>query len=190
MNRILAFAVFMGAFSAVFQLGSMYEHTEEEALAITEEFLKAIQGIDGYGIFLHNLALALPMFIPGFGAGWGLITGWATGFTLSAITTANPELGGMQPLALLYTSPFGLMELTAYSLACSRSFLLIQTLRKRTSLRPALRVTLIEAAIVVGLLLAGGLLEYYMIEAALKAGIEIPGLEAGTQRVGNAGTAS
>lgn len=173
MNRLVSFAVFVAAFSAVFQAGSMYEHTQEEALFITEEFMETIGDIDGYGIFLHNLALALPMFIPGIGAAWGLFTGWATGFTLAAIMTVTPELAGIQPLALLFTTPFGLMEMTAYSLACSRSFILIHIMYKRRSLRSALNITVVEISIVVGLLLAGGLLEYYIIQTAMESGLDL-----------------
>lgn len=175
MNRAVAFGILMLAFSAVFQVGSMYEHTEEGAQDLVDQFMESIRGIDGWGIFLHNLALALPMFIPGFGAAWGLFAGWSTGFTLSAIVTVNPDLGGMQPLALLYLSPFGLMELAAYSLACSRSLLLAIRMRRKQGLRPVLRITLIEVGIVVALLLAGGLVEYYMIEMAREAGLLMPG---------------
>ena len=38
-----------------------------------------------------------------------------------------------------------------------------------------LRITLIEAGIVAALLLAGGLVEYYMIEVAREAGLLMPG---------------
>ena len=175
MNRALAFGAFALAFSAVFQLGSMHEHAEEEAQELVDQFLEQIRGIDGPGIFVHNLSLALPMFIPGFGMAWGLFAGWATGFTLSAIITTNPDLGNMQPLTLLYMSPFGVMELAAYSLAGSRSLLLALKIFRRQSLRPALKITLIEAGVVAALLLAGGLVEYYMIEMAREAGLTIPG---------------
>ena len=175
MNRAVAFGIFALAFSAVFQLGSMHEHAEEEAQEMVDQFLEGIRGIDGYGIFLHNLSLALPMFIPGFGMAWGLFAGWSTGFILSAIVTTNPDLGSMQPLALLYLSPFGVIELAAYSLAGSRSLLLALRLRRRQSLRPALKTVLIEAGVVAGLLLAGGLVEYGMIEMAREAGLTIPG---------------
>lgn len=176
MNRALAFGIFALAFSAVFQLGSMYEHTEEGAQELLDLFLEQIRGIDGLGIFFHNLSLALPMFIPGFGMAWGLFAGWSTGFTLSAIITVNPDLGSVQPLELLFLSPFGIMELAAYSLAGSRSLLLALRVLRRQPLRPALKITLIEAGVVAALLLAGGLVEYYMIEMARDAGLTIPGL--------------
>ena len=68
------------------------------------------------------------------------------------------------------------MELCAYSLATSRSFILIRAITKKTNLTPFLKPTLIEIGIVVGLLLAGGFLEFYMIELAQEEGLQMPNL--------------
>ncbi len=65
--RIIIFFVFMGLFTAAFQLGTMSEVSEEEANIFMEEFEKLIEDIDAIGIFVHNTTLSLPMFIPGFG---------------------------------------------------------------------------------------------------------------------------
>ena len=166
----------MGLFTVVFQIGSMSEVSEEEAIIFMEEFEKLVKDIDAMGIFLHNTAISLPMFIPGFGVAWGLFSAWSTGFAFAAIVYITPELGEIPPLAILYLSPFGLMELSAYSLATSRSFILIRAITKKTKLSPFLKPTLIEIAIVIGLLLAGGFLEFYMIESALEEGIQMPNL--------------
>ena len=152
------------------------EVSQEEAELFMEEFAELIDGIDGFGIFVHNTTLALPMFIPGFGVAWGLFSAWSTGMAFSAIVTTAPELAGIPPLAILYLSPFGIMELAAYSLAISRSCMLIYAIVKKTSLRPQLRPAGIEAGAVMGLLLAGGYLEYYAIEMAAESGLEMPGL--------------
>ena len=61
------------------------------------------------------------MFIPGFGVAWGLFSAWSTGIAFAAILIGTPELGAINPLAILLT-PFGLMEVAAYSIAMSRSF--------------------------------------------------------------------
>ncbi len=135
-----------------------------------------MEDIDSVGIFLHNTSLALPMFIPGFGVAWGLFSGWSTGFAFSTIVSQAPELAAIPPLAILYLSPFGIMELTAYSLAISRSFILVVLVIKKQNLSPAIRPTLIEVGIVVGLLLAGGFLEFYMIEMVQDTDFEMPGL--------------
>ena len=175
-NRIITFFVFMGLFTAAFQLGSMSEVSEEEASIFMEEFEKLIEDIDAVGIFVHNTTISLPMFIPGFGIAWGLFSAWSTGFAFAAIVSITPELGEIPPIAILYLSPFGLMEITAYSLATSRSFILIRAITKKTNLRPFLKPTLIEIGILIGLLLAGGFLEDYMIKLSLEEGLEMPSL--------------
>jgi len=166
----------MGLFTVVFQIGTMSEVSEEEANIFMEEFEKLVMDIDAMGIFLHNTTLSLPMFIPGFGIAWGLFSAWSTGFAFAALTTIMPELEEIPPLAILYLSPFGLMEISAYSLATSRSFILIRAITKKTKLSPFLKPTLIEVAIVIGLLLAGGFLEDYMIKLSQEEGFQIPEL--------------
>lgn len=175
-NRIILLFVFMGLFTVAFQLGSMMEVSEEEANIFMEEFEKLIEDIDAIGIFVHNSTISLPMFIPGFGIAWGLFSAWSTGFAFAAIVTITPELAEIPPVTILYLSPFGFMELFAYSLATSRSFILIRAIAKKTKLTLFLKPTLIEIGIVVGLLLAGGFLEDYMIKLSLEEGLEIPGL--------------
>jgi hypothetical protein len=174
--RIIIFFIFMGLFTVVFQIGSMSEVSEEEANIFMEEFEDLVKDIDAMGIFLHNTAISLPMFIPGFGVAWGLFSAWSTGFAFAALTTIMPELEEIPPLAILYLSPFGLMEIGAYSLATSRSFILIRAITKKTKLSPFLKPTLIEIAIVIGLLLAGGFLEDYMIKLAQEESFQIPEL--------------
>ena len=102
----------------------------EEALAFEEEFGKLIEDIDGIGIFIHNSAIAMAMFIPGFGVGWGFFSAWQTGQAFSALALLNPIISQIHPLALLYATPFGIMELVAYSIGMSRSYLLIHKIIK------------------------------------------------------------
>ena len=165
----------MGLFSAAYQLGSFSEVSNEEAETFMTEFEELVKDIDAIGIFLHNTTISLPMFIPGFGIAWGLFSAWSTGFAFAAIMTINPQLNEIPPLAILYLSPFGIMELVAYSLATSRSFILIRAISKKINLIPFLKPTGIEVGIVIGLLLAGGFLEDYMIKLAVNEGLEMPG---------------
>jgi len=174
-TRIIIFFVFIGLFSIAFQIGSMTEVSEEDALIFMEEFKALIGDIDGIGIFLHNTTIALPMFVPGFGIAWGLFAAGSTGYAFAAIVSLSPAFSEIPALALLYLSPFGLMELTAYSVGTSRSFILIHMIIKKTNLKIALRPTIIEIGIVVGLLLAGGFLEDYMIKLAQESGFEFGG---------------
>jgi hypothetical protein len=69
-----------------------------------------------------------------------------------------------------------LIELVAYSLGISRSFILIRAVIKKIDLIQFLKPTLIEIGIVVSLLLAGGYFEFYMIELAQQEGLmDMPG---------------
>ncbi len=162
-------------FAAAYQIGSLSSVSEEEANAFMEEFEELVLDIDAFGIFLHNSTIALPMFIPGFGVAWGLFSAWSTGFAFASIVSVTPEIADIPPLSILFLSPFGLMEIAAYSLGISRSFILIRAITKKTNLIPFIRPTIIEIGIVVGLLLAGGYLEFYMIELIQNEGLKMPG---------------
>jgi hypothetical protein len=113
------------------------------------------------------------MFIPGFGIIWGIFSAWSTGFAFAAIVTTIPELEKIPALSILLLSPFGLMELFAYSLGISRSFILIKAIIQKTSLIQYIKPTIIEVGIVIGFLLVGGYLEFYMIELSQESGFEI-----------------
>ncbi len=173
--RIITFFIFLGIFAGVYQIGSMTSVSEEEANIFMEEFKELILDIDAFGIFVHNTTIALPMFIPGFGVAWGLFSAWSTGFAFAAIASTVPEIGEIPPLSILFLSPFGLMEIVAYSIGISRSFILIRAVSKKINLIPFIKPTVIEIGIVVALLLAGGYLEFYMIELAQQEGLEMPG---------------
>ena len=176
-TRIILFFVFLVIFTATYQIGSMTTVSEEEANAFMAEFKELVSDIDAFGIFTHNLTIALPMFIPGFGVAWGLFSAWSTGFAFASIVVTAPQLADISPLSILLLSPFGLMELVAYSFGISRSFILIRAIIKKIDLMPLLKPTLIEIGIMMGLLLAGGYLEFYMIEMAREEGLmDIPGL--------------
>ena len=163
-KRIILFFIFMGLFSASYQIGAISSVSEDDASQSLEAFKNIIGGIDGFGIFIHNLTIALPMFIPGFGVAWGLFSGWSTGFAFAAIVTSIPALSNFPPLAILYFSPFGIMEVIAYSLGISRSYMIIYAVLKNRSIKPQLVVTGIEIGIVCALLLAGGYVEFAMVD--------------------------
>ncbi|KRT60994.1 MAG: hypothetical protein XU09_C0007G0101 [Thaumarchaeota archaeon CSP1-1] len=168
-KRIVTFFIFIGLFSASYFIGSQSEVSHEDALTFQEEFNNLIEDIDGIGIFLHNSVVALPMFIPGFGVAWGFFSAWQTGQAFAALALLNPIISDIHPLALLYASPFGIMELVGYSIAMSRSLLLIHKIIKKISIKNDYKIIGIEVGIVVGLLLAGGFLEAYLIDT-----IEVP----------------
>jgi len=154
----------------------MSEVDPEEAEEFLEEFEELVGDIDAIGIFLHNLSISLPMFIPGFGVGWGLFSAWSTGYAFASIATLIPAISEISPLTILFLSPFGVMEIVAYSIGTSRSYMLIWMVIKKCPInRRVLKITGIEIGIMVGLLLAGGALEFYMIELIKEGGFEMPG---------------
>ena len=173
--RIITFFIFLGIFATAFQIGSMSSVSEEEAAAFMSEFEDLVLDIDAFGIFVHNTTIALPMFIPGFGVAWGIFSAWSTGFAFAAIASTIPEIADIPPLSILFLSPFGLIEVFAYSLGISRSFILIRAVIKKISLTQFVKPTILEIGIVVALLLVGGYLEFYMIELAQQEGFEMPG---------------
>ena len=174
-NRIILFFIFLAVFTIIFQLGSMSTVSQEEADLFMVEFEKLVLDIDAFGIFVHNTTIALPMFIPGFGIFWGLFSSWSTGYAFAAIATSVPEIANISPLTILFLTPFGLMEISAYSLGISRSFILIKAIFTKTNLFQFIKPTIIEIGIVIALLLAGGYVEFYMIELVENENLEMPG---------------
>ena len=165
LNRIVLFFVFLGIFSASFAVGAEIQVSEEESKIVLEELESLIGEIDAVGIFTHNTSLALPMFIPGFGIAWGAFAAFSTGMAFSVIQDANPILENIPSLTILFMSPFGLMEVAAYSIAMSRSYMIVHKMIRRMSIRPDFRVIGLEITIVIGLLLAGGFVEWHFIES-------------------------
>ena len=154
----------MAIFSASFTIGSEVQVSEEESSILLEEFETLIEGIDAVGIFVHNTSLSLPMFIPGFGIAWGAFSAFSTGMAFSVLKGAYPALENIPALTIIFMSPFGLMEIAAYSIAMSRSYILIRKIVKKTSIRSDIRIVGLEIGILICLLLAGGFLEFYLIE--------------------------
>ena len=145
-------------------VGTFSKLSDEESKAFLKEFQKVVEGIDAMGIFQHNTSVALPMFIPGFGIVWGAFAAWSTGVAFEALVETTPALAKIPALALLYLSPFGVMELIAYSIGMSRSLLLINAIIRKKPLKDELRKTGIEIGIALALLLAGAFIEYSMIQ--------------------------
>jgi hypothetical protein len=162
-KRILIWLIFIGIFATSFSIGAEIKISQDDSKTFLKEFQSAIEGIDAIGIFSHNASIGLPMFIPGFGIAWGLFASASTGLAFSAIASTSPMLAKIPPITILIISPFGVMELAAYSIGMSRSFILIWAITKKNPIRQEIRPTLIEIGIVIALLLAGGFIEFAMI---------------------------
>jgi len=82
-------------------------------------------------------------------------------------------LENIPALTIIFMSPFGLMEIAAYSIAMSRSYILVHKIIKKIPIRGDIRVTVIEVVILICLLLAGGFIEHLLIESMSSSGSEI-----------------
>ena len=162
-KRILIGLVFVGIFAASFSIGAEIKISDDDAKTFLKEFEQSVEGIDAIGIFAHNAAIGLPMFIPGFGIAWALFASASTGIAFGAIASTSPMLAKIPPITILILSPFGVMELAAYSIGMSRSFILIWAIIKKNPIKQEIRPTIIEIGIVIALLLAGGFIEFAMI---------------------------
>ena len=101
----------------------------------------------------------------------GFFSSWSTGYAFAALESIKPSLSSIDPLKLLYFTPFGILELTAYSIAMSRSFLLIYKIIKKIHLKTDIVITFIEIITTIILLYLGGLIEDYMLTSLQKINI-------------------
>lgn len=162
-TRAVTFGIFVGIFLVSYLFGTTYKMSAEDLNSFLKDFQSSTEGIDSVGIFLHNSSIALPMFIPAFGAAWGAFTGWQTGAAFEAIVASNPYLSGISPVTMFLVSPFGVLELGAYSLGMSRSFLLIWRIIKKDQLKKQIIPSLIEISIAIVLLFIAGFVESSMM---------------------------
>lgn len=162
-TRLAAFGVFVGVFLLACTIGSFYKMSSSEQSDFLNQFQAATSGIGPLGIFAHNITVTLPMFVPGFGVAWGSFTSWSTGAAFDALVANNPSLSSLPAVSLFLYSSFGIMELCAYSIGMSRSFVLIWKIVKRNSLKVELRNTAIEIGIVVVILLVAAFVESSII---------------------------
>ena len=162
--RVSVFFVFMALYTASYYIGTFGDVSNEESLAFVEEFGELLESIDTFGIFANNAILSLPMFIPGVGIAWGLFSGWSTGYAFASIAATTPALADFPPLAILYSSAFGFVELVAYSIGTSRGYLLIWSIIKRKKLSVDMIPVSIEIAAVIALLYVGAVLEFDLIK--------------------------
>lgn len=163
-NRLVLLLVMMATFTVVFQLSAFVEVEEQERQEVNDMIMEKMKTVDGKGIFFNNVYLGLMMFIPAVGFLFGIMSSALTGVTFSAIAQVNNI--DLPAFMLLFGSVFGFMELVAYSISMSRSVLLVNKLRKKETrkfTKSDIKEILAEIGIVVGLLLAGGIIEAHMI---------------------------
>ena len=85
-----------------------------------------------------------------------------TGYAFASLLHLNPDLP-FTSLGIFFTT-FGMLELIAYSIAISRSALLVKTLVKKSNLKRDVVYTAVEVCIMITILYAAGHIEYGIIE--------------------------
>ncbi len=163
----------MAGFTVALQVGSMFPVDHAEAVAFIDSLKALVTNIDAVGIFIHNTSLSLLMFVPFGGALWGVLTASQTGLAYSALVTVQPSMSFMPAVGLLYLSPFGILELIAYSIAMSRSLIVGHRLLKRQFNRLEAKHLAIDVGILVALLLVGAFMEYELIQWASSQGFNV-----------------
>lgn len=161
--RLIYLAIGIAAFLIAYSAGAAAPLSDEEAREVREQFAEQIEGINETGIFINNVWIALFMFIPGLGVGFGAFSGFATGSVFAALANSSPALEGIPPLAILIT-PFGIMEVFTYGLAMSRSGMLVYYFVKKRPWRDYAVPTLIELGIAAAVLFAAAVIEWQIIE--------------------------
>ena len=124
-------------------------------------------------IFLNNFKLCLVMFIPIFGAVFGLFTLFSTGVGIRAIldtqsaSGASAAISTISPttaiLALVFAGLTFLLEYVSYSIGIAESIWLYRRLTQRKWRE--LKNTAILIGVVAVLLIAGALVESWVITA-------------------------
>ena len=161
--RLLYLAIGIAVFVISYSIGAATEINRSEAENIRQQFGEGkVKDIDQTGIFVNNLWISLVMFIPALGIGFGIFTGFSTGFAANAIAESSPLLSNLTPYLDLI-KPFGAMEVFVYGLAMSRSGMLIYQIIKKKPWREYVIITTIEIGIVIVVLLVAAIIEWNII---------------------------
>jgi len=157
-QRLAYFGIGILGFVLAYSAGASIQMTAQEALELTNEFEGQVADIGTLGLFYNNLKAALAMFVPGIGVIIGAYTAVSTGTVFAALSTSYPELEGVSPLAILAT-PFGILEILAYGLAMSRSWMLVYHLVAKTPWKRYVIPTSVEIGIALVLLFGAAVAE-------------------------------
>ena len=162
--RVLTVLLFVAFFTTTFTVGSEIEIPQEEQEIlknqIKEKLETARDNSDSSFIFLNNVFIGLMMVIPfGIGIVIGLASAFVTGLTVGGFDLEIPAY------LLLYTTPFGFIELIAYSLAMTSSLYLTKSILKKNKqvIKKELKFYGATVGIVVALIFFGGVIENHML---------------------------
>ena len=165
LSRIFLLFVFACIFVGIVQIFSMYGDVTEEQKAVfhVEKLKTTYEDITNFEIFIHRSLTSVIMFIPGVGAVWGLFSARTIGLEFASVVVLNPELAEYPLFAIRHLYPFGILKLIAYSIAISRSYLLLMGIFRKKFVEQ-LSFTVGELGVVVGMLSIVGFVEVYLIQ--------------------------
>jgi len=170
--RFVLFFVSLALFLVAFFAGSQVQLSRNEALAMVKEFEEAIgSNPTAETIIMHNTALCLQFFIPVLGMLSLGVVGFSSGNVLAAIALSSPNPISSTVL-ILYTlaTPVAWIEFVAYSLASSEGIMIIVSVFSRC-LRKEARTFLLVLVASISLLVLGGFVEVFLIDAMQGQGL-------------------
>jgi hypothetical protein len=159
-------------------LGTFVQLSAQDAKQVSDSANSIITDNPTYGelvgaIFINNFRLCLIMFIPIFGAVFGLFTLFSTGVGIRAILDTQSASGAsaaiptISPttaiLALVFAGLTFLFEYVSYSIGIAESIWLFRRLTQRRW--GELKTTVILIGVVAALLIMGALVESWTIKA-------------------------
>jgi hypothetical protein len=147
--------------------GTLMPLSDEDANMLSDQVNQVVTENDNFAslsvaIFVNNFRLCLPMFIPVFGAAFGLFVLFSTGIGLGAISMVQGIPSGLALLMLMITPVFWL-EFISYAMGMTES---VWTFRRLAQKRWSyLKWTAIFIGITAGLLAIGAVVEAWLILA-------------------------
>jgi hypothetical protein len=164
--RTILFFSSLALFLLTFFLGSQVHMSKDEASAIVKEFEDAIgPHPTAQTIIINNSILCLQFFIPFLGLFSLAEVGFNSGNVLAAIALSSPTpVSAFTVFLLTLATPVAWIEFTAYSLASSEGTMMIISALARF-LRKEAKNLLLTLAVALSLLVFGGFLEVFLINA-------------------------
>jgi hypothetical protein len=147
--------------------GTLMPLSDEDANMLSDNVNQIVAENDNLAslsgaIFVNNFRLCLPMFIPVFGAVFGMFVLFSTGIGLGAVSLAQGMSGGVALLMLMITPVFWL-EFVSYAMGMTES---VWTFRRLIQKRwNYLKWTAIFIGTTAGLLAIGAIVEAWLILA-------------------------
>jgi uncharacterized membrane protein SpoIIM required for sporulation len=137
-----------------------------EANQILNDITGEVASLTAADIFINNAEIALFSIIPIVGSAWMGLVQYNTGYLLGNLAKAY-GISYVSLLSYTLTTPVGLLEYTAYTLALSESFILVYSALRRNIKERFLKNTWKTSVIVVGVLLIAAILEARLIGAPI-----------------------